>query len=289
MNSGKLIAQIAVLAIIVYCCYGAVASAVPSNLSNLGEVFQVEDMTMNTSSSDGLTFDLDFNGKVKSGLPQDIEGVNLQIAIGEKETRMILADINNLTIKANETTEIAFHKSIPVFALMSYATTGEIVDGNINIPLCTSIAFKYLKWQESHLIDMGFTIKTDMPVSVPGGQIEVTKGPNNLVETKISVDSGLLKDLAGGMEGEGISNLTLTCGDANFSIKLNTEGEKVSIAIGASGTSEKDAAAIMKEYMDAHDGKLTMDYGGNAFELDAENSSTFVSIITAMYGKEVTA
>ncbi|MCQ2079020.1 MAG: hypothetical protein MJZ38_03060 [archaeon] len=279
------------MAIIVYCCYGAFVSAVPSNVSDLGEVFQVEDMNMNTSSSDGLTFDLDFQGKVKSGLPQDVEGVCLQIAIGEKDTRMVLADISNLTIKANATTDIVFHKSIPVFALMSYAALGEVSDdGKLNIPMCTTVAFKYLKWQGEYLIDMGFTIRSDMPVDVPGGEIKVHKeAANNLVKTDIVVDKGVLDDFATGMNSSGVDNMVLTCGDAEFGIDLQKVGDKMGISISASGTSDKTAADIMQEYMDANGGKLTLTYGGNDYTLDEDNSATFIDILNAMYGKEANA
>ena len=42
MNAGKLVAQIAVVAIVVYFCYSAVATAIPTELNDPAKIFGPE-------------------------------------------------------------------------------------------------------------------------------------------------------------------------------------------------------------------------------------------------------
>ena len=72
MNAGKLVAQIAVVAIIVYCSYSAVISAIPMNSEDMkNPVSGLETLSVEPRVN-GANIEVEVKGDITSNLPQDV-------------------------------------------------------------------------------------------------------------------------------------------------------------------------------------------------------------------------
>ena len=285
MNAGKLIAQIAVLAIVVYCCYGAIVQAIPMGISSTEDAFQVNDMTVNTKT-DGLELEVSFEGSVTSGLPQDVDDVTVTISIGDEEERLKLAKVDVGSLKAKSTTTIAKTQKVPTYAVLAY---GVDIDetGTLTVPMVLEFTFKYMKWQGSYLIDLGVGVKQDLKMVTGASVPTVTGDPtNNSAKIAMTFDSSvtdnpllnaIIKDL-------GTATYTMTCGDAEVIFKTDTSGTVADLSMEFIGNSTTNAADLMRSSLN-DDGSLTLTYNGTDYNLDKENVETFISLVDRIYSE----
>lgn len=297
MNAGKLVAQIAVIAIIAYCCYDAVATAIPTDVRSLDDAFHVgEDFGVQTSSSDGgVTMDVTVSGTVTSGLPQDLKDVFVNIYFGEKGNRLRIANAEVGTIKAKGDTFIDATSKVPTYAIMAYAVSKVDDSGKLIIPMVISVGFKYMEWQGSYLIDLGVDVKQDLEVAsgIPVPNFGPGDGPSS-AKMEMTLDknddtiAGIAETILGGDTSKAYE--FTTSNGASFSVSIEKNGEdKLDLSINASGTSDKNAYQLLQEALDANGGTLSLEYGGNQYELTEENADTFINMVKELYGKVPTS
>lgn len=288
MNAGKLIAQIAVLAIVVCCCYGTIVKAIPFGVTSPDDIFQVNTMEVNTTT-DGLDLTVGFKGSVTSGLPQDVDDVTVTISLGEREERLNLTTIDIGSLKAKTTTEITKTETIPTYALLAYGINVD-ESGTLTVPLVLEFTFKYMKWQGSYLIDMGIGIDQDFRMVTGATAPLVTKGtgPND-ARLSISLnDDGsnpLLNAIIDQLNSLGEKEYVMKCGDASVTFKTDSTGtSSTDLWMEFAGNAEHNAADIMRSSLEEN-GELTLTYDGKEYILEKENAETFLSLIDKIYGK----
>lgn len=286
VNVGKLIAQVSVLAIVVYCCYGAIVQAVPLDVSSAEEAFQVNDLSVNTSTN-GLELTIDFEGSVTSGLPQDVDDVTIGISVGDKTSRMRLTSVDVGTLKAKSTTEISSTSSIPTYALLAY---GVDVDntGTLTIPMILDFTFKYMKWQGTYLVDMGVGVKQDLDMvtgaTAPTVKVTGTDATISMTLTKDSSNNSLVNTIVDQLNNSGTGNYNMSCGDAELILSVSGTGSDATLSLKFTGDPTRTAAEIMKSNLET-DGKLVFVYDGKNYELEKENAETFISLVEEIYTK----
>ncbi len=287
MNAGKLIAQIAVLAIVVYCCYGAIVQAIPTGISSTEDAFQVNNMEVNTST-DGLELTVDFKGSVTSGLPQDVDDVTVTISIGDKEERLKLAKVDVGSLKAKSTTDISTTQTIPTYAVLAY---GVDVDdtGTLTVPMVLEFTFKYMKWQGSYLVDMGVGVKQDLKMVAGATVPQVTAAPNNGAKISMtltedeSAGSPLVNAILTQLASTGDQKYEMTCGDAKITLESKPDGtSSADLSLTFSGNESTTAVELMKSSLEEN-GKLVMTYDGTEYSLEKENAQTFISLVDKIY------
>lgn len=285
MNAGKLVAEIAVIAILAYCCYSAVLDAVPLDQEDMQNPISMSDPVIDITPTSGLEMQFRFKVDITSNLPQDVEDVKFAMYLGSGENKIKLTEAQVGAVVSKSTTTLdSGAVNIPTYAIMAYGICSVNEDGTVSVPLCTQIAFKYFKWQESHLVDLSLTIKTAYPMDCPVIPVFETSGTTSSVTLDIKDDDGIYKQVADYMKSKGCDDVTLTVGGADVNIQINTVGGNTSVAFKADGADGKNAYTIMQEYLDAHE-SLDLTYGGDTYSLDKENAQTFISLIEMMYGK----
>lgn len=292
MNAGKLVAQITVLAIVVYCCYGAFASAMPSDMTNpisISGPEGEESFKFSTSCPDGLNLTISVDGNVHSNLPQDIKDVRIQFFLGSAGMRTMIADEIIGTI-AKGVTPVHASLVIPTYTVLAYAITG-ISDGQMKIPIAVSLAFKYLEWQGSHLIDLNLLSSVTVPVTT-GVTLtpEISTGDNG---TKVSVDLDKSTEdtgktlLESAIEYFGTAEHTITApGGATITVKATDNSSSYNLTMEATGTDLKNAAQILKDALTDDGLKLTFD-GSTEITIPKENAETYIALIELLYAKGV--
>ena len=289
MNAGKLVAQIAVIAIVVYFTYTAVVAAVPTDVRGVDDIFSVsEDFSVNTESIDGgMNMKVTVNGAVSTKLPQNLEGVYIDVYMGDisKRTEIAHADIG--TIKAKATTPINASSTIPTYAIMAYAVNGINDEGNIVVPLVLSIGFKYMEWYGVYLVDLGVDLKQNLEIAAGVNMPE--KGPgtgDSSAKVKVVIDgtaSDTIDGIAKSLHDAGKDDFTLsTENGANINVKITDEGGgKTGITINASGAGDKSAVDLLKEAV-GEDG-LTLVYNEESFTITKDNAAAFIELVTELY------
>lgn len=281
MNAGKLVAEIAVLAIVAYCCYGAVVDAVPEDVNTLSNPVSGMDSIQPSISSDGLNISVTLSGTLTNNLPQDLVDVGVAIYIGSGSEKMKLASVTR-TLPTDTPVNIDQTLTIPVYAIMAYSTCLESNEdnGNITLPLCMKISFKYFEWAGSHLVDMSLTVKTNLPMGGMTAVPTVTGDPSdNSAQVSIDTTSGFLSDIMSGMPPE-FENVTLECGDAKIHFEITGDN----LIFKVSGNSTQDAEDILEDYLEAN-GKIDMTFGGETYTLDKEQSEALLEVLDALYDK----
>ncbi len=289
MNAGKLVAQIAVVAIVVYFTYTAVVAAVPTDVHSMDDIFSVtEDFSVNTESIDGgMNMKVTVNGAVATKLPQNLEGVYIDVHMGDigKRTEIAHADIG--TIKAKDTTVINASSIVPTYAIMAYAVNGIDSEGNITVPLVLSFGFKYMEWYGVYLVDLGLDIKQNLQVAAGVSMPEKGAGTgDSSAKVKVVIDGSAnetIDGIAKSLVDAGKDDFTLTTSNgASINVKITDEGGgKAGIAINAAGAGDKSAVDLLKEAV-GEDG-LTLTYDGNPFTITKENAAAFIELVTELY------
>lgn len=289
MNVGKLIAEIAVLAIVVYCCYGAIVQAIPTDVDSFEDAFQVEEMNVGTSMN-GLELTVTLDGSVRSKLPQDVDDVTVGIAIGEKDVRTDLTSVSVGTMKSNATTIISAVSDIPVYAILAYSIETDD-NGDLTVPLVLSFAFKYMKWEGSYLIDMGLGVRQDLEMAA-GTAPTVTSGDGpNSAKLQMTLDGsdtdGMINSVARSLAGSGTSTYNMTCGDAEMDFGVTKISDSYTLTMNFSGDETQNASQIMQTYLNTN-GKLDLKYGEDTYSLEKNDAETFIKLVDEIY-KEVPA
>ena len=288
MNAGKLVAQIAVVAIVVYFTYTAVAAAVPTDVHNMNDLFSVtDDFAVNTESiDDGMNMKITVSGAVATKLPQNLEGVYIDVFIGEKNMRTEIAHADIGAIKAKDTTVINTTSIIPTYALLAYAVNGTDAEGNITVPLVLSFGFKYMEWYGVYLVDLGMNIKQTMTVATGVGMPEKGAGDgDHSAKVKVVMDGSaneLIDGVTEKLTESGMTDFTLDANGASISVKITDEGGgKTGLTINAAGAGDKSAVALLTEAI-GEDG-LTLKHGEDSFTITKENADAFIALITTLY------
>ena len=179
---------------------------------------------------------------------------------------------------------------IPTYTVLAYAITG-ISDGQMKIPIAVSLAFKYLEWQGSHLIDLNLLSSITVPVTT-GVTLtpEVSTGDNG---TKVSVDLDKSTEdtgktlLESAIEYFGTAEHTITApGGATITVKATDNSSSYNLTMEATGTDLKNAAQILKDALTDDGLKLTFD-GSTEITIPKENADTYIALIELLYAKGV--
>ncbi len=285
MNAGKLVAQIAVVAIIVYCSYSAVISAIPMNNEDMkNPVSGLETLSVKPGVS-GANIVVEVKGDITSNLPQDVVDTKFVMFVGKGESKIALCELNLGNLVSKKPTSLARTITIPICTILAYSCSGIDDSGNLTIPISTQVAFKYFEWQQSYLIDLDITLNNKtMPIEtkVAAPSFSIDKSTNTASMTiEIPSDGGtFLNSVLNDPETK--SSYTFSCGDATFTADIS-KGSSIGLNLTATGTADKTASAILQEFMDAHGGILTVTYGGNPYEIDSTNAAAFVEMLSELY------
>ncbi|MCQ2084845.1 MAG: hypothetical protein MJZ21_01700 [archaeon] len=300
MNAGKLVAQLAVVAIIAYCCYGAIVTSLPMSQEELEQLtanpFEVDAPTL-SGSCDGMNFKMTMTGgMITSHLPADIADVYVTLYVGAGNMKLDLGTINVGTLVPDVPTPLSGMVDAPIYALLAYSATSTNNDGVMSIPLCMKVGFKYFEWQGSHLLDLSVTLKNY--IEFEGTTPEITTVGDN-AKVDITLDDtkgGLLEDAATNLktqfpeifthtnpedDGKAIINF----GDAQVKIAIDDSGSTTKVSIEAIGGDGHTAAEIMKNSV-KDDGTLDLSIVGYTDPLpalNAENTATFIAVIESLY------
>lgn len=284
VNAGKLVAQIAVVAIIVYCSYSAVISAIPMNNEDMKNPITGLDTLSIGTSLDGANLKVTVDGEITSNLPQDVVDTKFALFVGKGASKIALFELNLGNLVSKQATSLAKTISIPICTLLAYSCSGVDDTGKLTIPVSTQIAFKYFEWQQSYLVDLDVTVNNkQMPIETTVGvpSFSIDKDTNTATMT-VEVASGGSTILESVLDSLTAGSYEFTCGDATFTADI-TKGSSIGLSLTAAGTADKTAMAILQEFMDAHEGKLTVTYGGNPYEIDSTNAAAFVEMLSELY------
>lgn len=289
MNAGKLVAQIAVVAIVVYFCYSAVATAIPTELNDPAKIFGPEGNFEIQSEADGLNMKVTISGAVHSTLPQDVHDVRVQFFLGEPNMRTMIADEFIESIPKG-ITPINATLTIPTYSIIAYAVTGITEDHKVSIPMAISFSFKYMEWQGTHLVDLGMTTATKIALA-SGVTLtpEVSSGEHG-TKVSVTVDKETNPELiesAIEIMGEGTHTITVPGSDATITIGVTSDTDSYGLSLEATGNTVKNAVDLLSEKI-TEDG-LTLSYGGEEFTLTKANAEAYIALIQVLYDKGVIA
>ena len=295
MNAGKLVAQVAVVAIVVYCCYGAIVEALPTNANDLQDLVKNPVSVSQPEVSagiDGASLNVTISTDITSHFPQDIDGVYMKIFLGEKAIKVKFGQITIGTLEPNVAKHFEETISIPLYLVASYAICSADGDG-MKLPLCTEVGFKYFKWQGDYLVDLGITMKYDVDISGATVIAPTIYNDGQDAKMEVSVDTtgegNILKTALEYLDTSGMMDsgkITLTCGDAEFVITPVDNGSTVDVLFDVHGADGKTAVDIIKQVVAENDGVLQFEcaaYSGTIPPVTDENVDTFISIISTLY------
>ena len=283
-----MVAQIAVVAIVVYFTYSAVAAAVPTDVHSPSDVFEVTEDFLVNSETDGMNMTVTITGAVATKLPQNLEGVYINVYLGEHGKRTEIAHGDIGSIKAKDTTSINIVSNIPAYTILAYAITNADSEGNITVPMVLSFGFKYMEWYGVYLVDLGLDIKQNLQVAAGVDMPEAGPGiGDSSAKVTVVVDrdagdtiNGVAKSLLGGASEKDFS-LTTSNG-ASIDIKLTkVSEEETGITLNAAGAGEKSAVDLLKEAV-GEEG-LTLRYNDTDYTISKENAATFIELMTELY------
>ena len=282
MNAGKLVAQIAALAIIIYCSYSAVISAIPLDKEDMTHPMEGLDTLTVSPTLSGANLDISITGHVQSNLPQDIVDVKIAFYIGKGDTKITLAESNIGTIASKTLTDINGSGHIPICSILAYSVCALDDAGHLTIPIRTQMEFKYFEWQGSYLIDLGITVNMNFETALPSTPTITKDDADHSVTMSIDIGSGetLVSDIVSSL-GDG--SYSFEFGDAEFSASISGS----TVELKATGTSTEDAVAILTDYIATHD-PITFEYNSTNYEIDKDTAEAFIEILKVLYGKEVT-
>ena len=282
MNAGKLVAQLAALAIIVYCSYSAVISAVPLDKEDVqNPISGLKDLTV-ASSVSGANLDVSITGPIESNLPQDVVDAKIAFYIGKGDTKLTLVESNIGTIASKATTDINGSGHIPLCSILAYSVCAFDDEGHLKIPIRTELEFKYFEWQDSYLIDLGITINVIHETALPTPPAIVKDDSDHSVTLTLDLGSGdtLVSDIVTSL-GDGDYNFVF--GDAKFSASISGS----TVTLKATGTDTENAVDILTDYIETHD-PISFEYNSISYEIDKDTAESFIDILKIMYAKEVT-
>ena len=283
MNAGKLIAQIAAIAIIAYCSYSAVISAIPLDKEDLQNPMEgLDSMSVNTTMS-GVNLNVSVEGDITSNLPQDIVGVKVAFFIGKDSTKITLLEKDIGTIQSKTPYHLTANTSIPMCTILAYAVCAIDDSGIMKVPIRTQVQFKYFEWQDSYLVDLGITVNMNYETTVPTIPTPTYDPSDHSVSMDVdlsSAGSDLISAIATHIADD---TYTFSCNGATFTaVKSGTD-----ITLEATGNTEETAAQLLQKYLDDN-GSLTVTYGGDDYVIDKENAESFINILKVFYDKAVT-
>lgn len=284
MNAGKLVAQIAVVAIIVYCSYSAVISAIPMNSEDMKNPITGLDSLSIGTTLDGANLKVSVDGEITSNLPQDVVDTKFALFVGKGDGKIALCELNLGNLVSKQAVSLTREITIPICTLLAYSCSGVDDTGKLTIPVSTQIAFKYFEWQQSYLIDLDITVNNNqMPIEANVGVPTFTHdSATNSATMSIDIASGGETLLESVLDNLSAGTYEFTCGDASFTAAID-KSSGIGLTLTAEGNSDKTATAILQEYMDAHGGRLTVTYGGSDYEIDETNSAAFVEMLSELY------
>ncbi len=286
MNAGKLVAQIAVIAIIVYCSYSAVISAIPMNSEDLKNPITGLDSLSIGTTLDGANLKVDVGGEITSNLPQDIVDTKFALFVGKGDAKIALCELELGNLVSKQPVSLDKEISIPICTLLAYSCSGVNDEGKLTIPVSTQIAFKYFEWQQSYLIDLDITVNnTQMPIETeigaPSFDYESATNTASMTVT-IPADGETLLDAV--VDNLSAGTYDFTCNGATFTAELD-KSSGIGLTVSAAGNSTQTAAELLQSYMDSHGGKLSITYGGNDYEIDGTNAAAFVEMLSELYDR----
>ncbi len=293
MNAGKLVAQIAVVAIIVYCSYSAVISAIPMDKEDLQNPITGLDSLSIGTTLDGANLKVSVDGEITSNLPQDIVDTKFALFVGKGDAKIALCELELGNLVSKQPLPLDREITIPICTLLAYTCSGVNDEGKLTIPVSTQIAFKYFEWQQSYLIDLDITVNnTQMPIEAEVGVPTLDyDSATNTASMSIDIPEGGETLLESVVENLSEDSYEFTCNGATFTASIDTSGSDIGLTVSAAGTSTQTAAELLQSYMDEHEGVLEVTYGGNNYEIDGTNAAAFVEMLSELYdrAKEVSA
>ena len=289
MNVPKLIAILAVIAIAAYCLYGTFEKAMPKSLEAPFDIEMEESGTsINVDSDMNLVIALP-PITITSKMPQDFKDVKIDVFMGEGKKRMEVGTFDFGTIPAEETVVKTFeHQKIPAVTFMSYAAALKSTDGNIELPLGFHLAFKYLDWNGTELLDLGITIGIS-GMSCPG-TIGVTVDGNKSTVTVSPEAGSIVSEIVKEINDEFGDNLDIECGTdpkVTMHVEAHSDG---SITVVAEGSDAPAYEVLEQLVKDMPEEGLTFNYdaGGSTgtITVTKEQAQSMINAMKSFYETE---
>ena len=287
MNAPKVIAIVIVLVIAVALLYDTFNKALPKDFTDAP--FDIE---MGGSGSD-LTVDEDMNLVLTlpemtftSHMPQDIKDVKVDVYLGNGNKKMFVGTFDFETMPSETPTTKAFDKvKIPAIMFMAYAGSLEAnEEGNINLPVMINIAFKYLDWQGTSLLDLG--IGLSLSGTMARGGVSVEHSGYTSTVTVSPEENSLVTSVIQSFKDEFGSTGTITSADGSVTIGVEVDSSG-NLKVSAGGTTDT-AYALLKDMITDDGVSFNYSAGGHngTFNLTKEQAEAVLHALEAFYEEE---
>ena len=287
MNAPKVIAIVIVLVVAVALLYDTFNKALPKDFTDAPFDIEMGGSGSNLTVDENMDLILTLPEMTfTSHMPQDIKDVKVDVYLGTGNKKVFVGTFDFDDIPSETPTTKEFDKvKIPVIMFMAYAGSLETNEkGDINLPVMINIAFKYLDWRGTSLLDLGMgltlsgtTTKGDVSFESSGYTSTVTVSPkeDSLVTTAIES----FKDKFGST-----GSITSEDGSITIGIEVDSSGN---LRVSAGGTTDT-AYALLKDMITEDGVSFKYSAGGHTgtFHLTKEQAEALLHALEAFYEEE---
>ena len=236
MNVPKLLAIIVVIAVAAYSLYGTVTNAIPSNLTEPPFDIQLAETPTSLEVDEHMDLVLTLPAlTITSKLPQDLAGVKVDVFIGKGDKKMSVGNFDFGTIPGNDTITKDFGvKKIPAVMLMTYMASLDHTDGKVSLPIVINIAFKYMEWQGTQLLDLGISLGVTTEAST--GDMNITVEGNSATVQVSPGSSSMIGSAVEAFHTEFGDNATISTAGGEVTVQVTTDSSgNVSVTVTGDG------------------------------------------------------
>jgi len=284
MNAPKAIAIVVVLIVAVALLYNTFDKALPKDFTDAPFDIALDDtgsdLTVDEQMNLVLTLpDMTFT----SHLPQDIKDAKVDVYLGSGDKKMFVGTFDFDTLPSETEVKKSFDDvKIPALMFMTYAASLQSdEEGNINLPISINIAFKYLDWQKTSLLDLG--IGLSLSGTVAKGGVSIEKSGYTSTVTVNPEEASLVTEAIKSFKEEFGSTGTITSADGNVTIGIEVDSDG-KLKVSASGTTDT-AYAMLKDMITKDGVSFKYSAGGHngTFTLTEEQAKAVLNALEVFY------
>ncbi len=290
MNAPKLVSIIVVIALAVYMLYPTIDSAIPKELNGAPFEFSLaegEGVGVEVDN-DNMTFKVQMPAiTFVNNLPQDFKEVSIEIFVGDQSSRISAGTFDFGTIPAatpDGVTKTFDSNDMPLVYFMSYVAVMNNENGLVDIPIVIKVAFQYMEWEGTQLLDLSLTIRSQGTADVNGNVSKTEEGNKSTIV--LDCQSGVVQTAIEKIKSTVGDSITVTAGDATFSATIDSSGE---LTVVADGGSTMNAYRTLLKMFEENGGKLTFKYGTKDIVVEGAQAQAVLNAVKLFYASETEA
>ena len=289
MNAPKLVSIIVVIALAAYMLYPTIDSAIPKEINGPPFEFSLgEEPVEVTVDNDKMTFSVKMPSiTFVNNLPQDFKEVSLEVFVGTQASRISAGTFDFGTIPAAAPAGVTKEfdsNDLPLVYFMSYVGVMNNDSGAVDLPIILKVAFQYMEWEGTQLLDLSLTIRTQGTADDKGTVEKTEEGNKSTIV--LECESGVVKTAISKMKETVGDNITVTAGDATFSATVDSAGK---LTVVADGGSTMNAYRALLKMSEDNGGKLTFKYGTKDISVEGEQAQAVLNAVKMFYSSETEA